>query len=87
MEQIRRPYQNRIVTDPEILIGKPSIRGTRIAVEHVLEQLADNPDMTELFEVFPDLSVEDVQTCLAFLTPASSTCACVQPQRFTSSPG
>lgn len=66
MEQERPTYQDRIVTDPDILVGKPTIRGTRIAVEHVLEQLADDPDTQELFAVFPDLTMEDVQACLAY---------------------
>ncbi len=66
MEGERLAYADRIVADPAILVGKPVIRGTRIAVEHVLEQLADNPDLQELFEVYPDLTLEDVQACLAY---------------------
>ena len=66
MEQERRPYGDRIVADPAILVGKPVIKGTRIAVEHVLEQLADSPDLQELFEVYPDLTLEDLQACLAY---------------------
>ena len=59
-------YQDRIITDPNILVGKPVIKGTRIAVDHVLEQLADNPDLGELFEVYPDLTAEDVRAALAY---------------------
>src|SRR5579885_3019677 len=59
-------YQDRITADPNILVGKPTIRGTRIAVEHVLQQLADEPDVAILFEVFPDLTVEDVRACLEY---------------------
>jgi len=59
-------YQGRIVSDPNILVGKPAIKGTRIAVEHVLEQFADSPDIAELLEVYPDLTPEDVQACLAY---------------------
>lgn len=66
MGTARKTYRDRIAADPNILFGKPVIRGTRIAVEHVLEQLADSPDLAELFEVFPDLSREDVQACLAY---------------------
>ena len=62
----RPPYQDRITTDPAILVGKPVIRGTRIAVEHVLDQLADNPDLAELFAAYPDLTLADVQACLAY---------------------
>ena len=59
-------YHNQIVSNPDVLGGKPTIRGTRIAVEHVLEQLADRPDMAELFQVFPDLTLDDVRACLAY---------------------
>ena len=62
----RPHYQDRITTDPTILVGKPVIRGTRIAVEHVLEQLAVNPDLTELFAAYPDLTTDDEKAALAY---------------------
>ena len=66
MTEDHHPYQDRIVTDPEILVGKPAIKGTRIAVEHVLQQLAANPDTNELFAAYPDLTLDDVKACLAY---------------------
>ena len=57
-------YGDRIVKDPAILTGKPTVRGTRIPVELVLAKLARNPDLGELFEDYPRLTVEDVQACL-----------------------
>jgi uncharacterized protein (DUF433 family) len=57
---------DRIVRDPEILTGKPTVRGTRVSVELVLGFLADNPDLDALFEGYPDLTIEDVKACLAF---------------------
>jgi uncharacterized protein (DUF433 family) len=59
-------YQDRIVTDPQILVGKPTIQGTRISVERVLEYLAVNPNFDELFTDYPRLTMEDVQACLAY---------------------
>jgi uncharacterized protein (DUF433 family) len=59
-------YSDRIVKDPEILIGKPTVRGTRIPVELVLAKLARNPDLGELFEDYPRLTVEDVKACLEY---------------------
>ena len=38
-------YADRIVQDPEIMVGKPTVRGTRITVEAVLDHLAANPDL------------------------------------------
>ena len=59
-------YQERIVTDPRILAGKPVIKGTRIGVDLVLEELADNPDINELLAAHPDLTCDDVQACLSY---------------------
>ena len=43
MKEDQRLYQERIVADPRILAGKPVVKGTRIAVDLVLEELAHNP--------------------------------------------
>jgi uncharacterized protein (DUF433 family) len=56
----------RIVQDPAILGGKPVVRGTRIAVEVVLDYLAHNPDFTELFADYPRLTIDDVRACFAY---------------------
>jgi uncharacterized protein (DUF433 family) len=63
-----RQYEDRITADPRILGGKPVVRGTRIAVSLVLEELADNPDINELLAAHPDLSRSDVQACLSYAT-------------------
>ena len=59
-------YLDRIVQDPKILVGKPTVRGTRIPVELVLAKLARNPDLKELFADYPRLTVEDVKACLQY---------------------
>src|SRR5262252_5369188 len=59
-------YQEPIVTDPRILAGKPVVKGTRIAVDLVLEELSHNPDVNELLAAHPDLTRDDVQACLAY---------------------
>ena len=59
-------YMDRIVTDPQIMVGKPVVKGTRIPVERVLQHLADTPDFNDLFQAFPHLTMEDVQACLAY---------------------
>jgi uncharacterized protein (DUF433 family) len=56
-------YRDRIVQDPEILVGKPVVKGTRIPVELVLAKLAQNPDLDELFADYPRLRREDVEGC------------------------
>ena len=59
-------YLDRIIVDPEILVGKPVIRGTRIPVELVLERLAHDFDLQALFESYPRLTKEDVRACLEY---------------------
>ena len=66
MKEEQRLYQERIVTDPRILAGKPVVKGTRIAVDLVLEELSQNPDIHELLAAHPDLTRDDVQACLAY---------------------
>lgn len=56
--------RDRIISDPEILVGKPVVRGTRIPVALVLAKLAHNPELGELFADYPRLTVEDVKACL-----------------------
>jgi uncharacterized protein (DUF433 family) len=66
MKEDRRLYHERIVADPRVLAGKPGVKGTRIAVDLVLEELAHNPDIGELLAAHPDLTRADVQACLAY---------------------
>ncbi len=59
-------YEDHIVIDPEILLGKPVVKGTRIPVELVLEYLARNPNFDDLFADYPRLTMEDVKACFAY---------------------
>jgi uncharacterized protein (DUF433 family) len=59
-------YRDRIVIDPEIRFGKPSIRGTRITVGDVLSYLASGMSEQEIVADFPQLTREDIRACLAF---------------------
>ena len=58
---------NRIALDPRTLHGKPHVRGTRIAVSHVLELLASGLTPEAICRAwYPDLTVTDVRACIAF---------------------
>ena len=59
-------YADRIVQDPEIMVGKPAVRGTRITVEAVLDHLAANPDVDDLFASYPRLTMEDLKAILTY---------------------
>ena len=59
-------YQDRIVIDPEVLVGKPIIKGTRLAVEFIVDLLAQGWKEQELLDNYPGLIHEDIQTCLVY---------------------
>ncbi|HBQ59905.1 MAG TPA: antitoxin [Balneolaceae bacterium] len=59
-------WKNYIETDPNILFGKPVIKGTRISVELVLEKLGNGMSEDDLLEAYPHLSKEQVQACIAY---------------------
>jgi uncharacterized protein (DUF433 family) len=56
----------RITTNPEIFGGKPIVRGKRIAVEHVLADLAAGQTPESILENFPFLGADDIRACLLF---------------------
>lgn len=55
-----------IVLDPEILAGKPVIRGTRIAVEFILELLASGQSENDILANYPGLTREHILACLSY---------------------
>ena len=66
-------YRQYIVSDPNVLFGKPAIRGTRIAVVQVLDELAGGTTIEELLEEYPRLSLETIHAALAFATDTQLT--------------
>ena len=59
-------WESRIAVDPKILVGKPLIRGTRIAVSFVLELKAAGWSDEQLVANYPGLTTEDIRACLAY---------------------
>jgi uncharacterized protein (DUF433 family) len=59
-------WRERIVTDPDILVGKPVVKGTRLSVELILGWLAQGWTIDRVLENYPQLSQEDVLAALAF---------------------
>jgi uncharacterized protein (DUF433 family) len=57
---------NRIETDPNVMLGKPVIRGTRIPVELILRKLSEGASEADLLDAYPRLIKEDIQACLAY---------------------
>ncbi len=58
--------QDRILVDPEILMGKPVVKGTRLAVAFIIDLLAQGQSEAEILREYPDLVREDVHACLAY---------------------
>ncbi|MFB6272118.1 MAG: DUF433 domain-containing protein [Salinibacter sp.] len=59
-------WQERIVSSPEVLRGKPRVKGTRIPVSLVLGYLATDASAEDILNEFPDLTREDVSACLNY---------------------
>ena len=60
------PWPERITVDPEVLAGKPVIRGTRLAVEFILELLAAGQSENEILSNYPGLTRDDILACLSY---------------------
>ncbi len=58
-------FSERIVIDPAICNGKPTVKGTRITVQSVLEYLAAGDTEADILAHYPQLGVEDIQACVA----------------------
>lgn len=56
----------RVTVVPEVMAGKPVIRGTRLTVEYVLNLLAHGATMDEILEEYQGVTPEDIQACLLF---------------------
>jgi uncharacterized protein (DUF433 family) len=59
-------WRARIIADPEVLVGKPVIKGTRISVELVLDLLAAGYTPQQIRAQYDHLTVDDIQACLAY---------------------
>jgi uncharacterized protein (DUF433 family) len=62
----RKELLKRITTDPNICFGKPCIRGTRIWVSLIVENLAEGATEKELLEAYPQLTPDDIRAALAY---------------------
>jgi len=61
-------WQDRIVVNPKVLVGKPVIKGTRIAVEFLMELLANGWTHEQILHSYPHLTREDIQAALHYAT-------------------
>lgn len=65
-------WRERIVSDPAICHGKPTLKGTRVLVSVVLSHLAHGDRVETIVEEFPSLSEDDVRAVIAFAAQAAA---------------
>jgi uncharacterized protein (DUF433 family) len=59
-------WKERIIADPNICHGKACIKGTRIMVSVILDNLADDVPETEILKSYPSLTPEDIKAAIAY---------------------
>jgi uncharacterized protein (DUF433 family) len=59
-------WRDHIELRPEVLVGKPVLKGTRLSVEHVLDMVAAGVSEEEMLANHPRLTVEGIRACVAY---------------------
>jgi len=59
-------WRSRITVNPKVLAGKPVIKGTRVAVEFILELLANGWTVEDILKNYPQLKKEDIAAALKY---------------------
>jgi uncharacterized protein (DUF433 family) len=59
-------YKNRIESNPDIMLGKPVIKGTRITLEFILRKLSEGLSIDEILLAYPNLTKDDVMASLSY---------------------
>ena len=66
-EQPKSPiWKERIVKNPQILAGKPTVKGTRISVELITDLLKGGHTEAEIIEDYPHITPEDIEACVQY---------------------
>jgi uncharacterized protein (DUF433 family) len=59
-------WQEHIIINPDVLVGKPIIKGTRLAVEFIIDLLAQGWSEDEILRNYPGLTHDDIRACLSY---------------------
>jgi uncharacterized protein (DUF433 family) len=59
-------WEEKIISDPEIMVGKPVVRGTRLTVEFILDRFADGWTEKMILENYPNLTQDDLRAIFAY---------------------
>lgn len=60
-------WRDHIHSDKSVLLGKPTLKGTRLAVDFIIERLADGWTEQQLLENYPRLTKENLQAVFAYI--------------------
>jgi uncharacterized protein (DUF433 family) len=63
-------WQDRIVIDPAVLVGKPIIRNTRLSVDFILGLLGEGWTETAILQNYPGITHDDIAACLQYASGA-----------------
>jgi uncharacterized protein (DUF433 family) len=63
-------WKDYITIDPAVVVGKPVIKGTRLAVDFIIELLAQGWSEAEILRNYPGLKSEDIRACLLYASEA-----------------
>lgn len=69
---MRPIYENRIIKDPAICAGEPVIKGTRVRVKIILDNLAEGHSAEGIVKSYPTLTLEDVHAVIAFAAASAA---------------
>jgi uncharacterized protein (DUF433 family) len=64
--EMQKPRNERIVTDPAVLLGKPIVRGTRVPVWLIVGLVEAGQSPEQIVDDYPDLTVDDVEAAVAY---------------------
>ncbi len=61
-------YKNHIESNPEIMFGKPCVKGTRVPVDLIFEKYRGGYSIEDLLDAYPCITKSDIEACLAFFS-------------------
>jgi len=73
-------YANRVIINPDIMLGKPVIKGTRVTVELILRKLSEGMTIDQMLESYEHLSKEDVYAALNYASDLIANEEIIIPQ-------
>ncbi len=67
--------RERITCDPQVMVGKPVIKGTRLTVDYILNLMAHGSSVDEILEEYDGVKPDDIRACLLFASKTLSNTA------------